>query len=946
MRPLELKISAFGSYAKEQVIDFRKFGESGLYLITGDTGAGKTSIFDAIIYALYGDVSMKLRTPSEVRCKYAKPETDTYVELTFEYRGEEYTVFRSPEYMGAPKRKLKSDSTGEKLVKRPAAASIRGARMEEKIGVARVNEEVRNLFGINSSQFLQIAMLAQGNFVELLTASSTEKTKLLQSIFHTENYREIITNLKNKKDQANDDYLKCKRDIYMAGKDLDISRACEEDKISYEKLLSGDEFIDVKELTLIINKLVEDDKKNLSVVRNEKKAADKERLLIQGELAKLEEIEGLFINLNDKLNFLIALEPKLLSLEESNKKYDSEEFKLDLDEKSHRIKVIEGSLKDYDYLLNKQGELSILTDKNLKERRTIDLKTNKLKRDLSEISEAKAKLKDLDNSKEERESLIKEISWINLKLSGVKTLDKTLTDYIILRKEKEEAREKYVEFSYKFQKEDEMYKNAENQYMDSLAGVLAGKLIYGEPCPVCGSLEHINPASCKTEVKDQDELRLMKDRLEAGRVDMMRLAEASYSAKGKSDEAQKSLVSKFHEVVREKYLNLNLDELEVEEKESLSVLSKSLEEEIERLNISLEELAKRQDKLDVSIKAGKLLGEKILDIETEIEELKSEIKGLEISNATEETRMEALKKEIAGIKERLEFSSKEKAEEECSLLKGYIAENKARAKELRNKLDELNKESNELKGSIESLREAIDGRGRPDLSKIKVKEADINEKLSLFNKEEEEINKRLSGNETVLKRIESARESSEKADKYLQMVSKLFDIANGKGEGEKIDLETFVQQESFENIIYRANDHLRTMTGRRYEMIRTSDETRGKTGLGLNVLDNYNATERSVKLLSGGELFTASLALALGLSEEVEAKAGGISMDTLFIDEGFGSLDKKSLDSAIQLLQRLTFEKRLVGIISHVEELKTMIKNKINVYKNMDGSSSISVTVE
>ena len=178
------------------------------------------------------------------------------------------------------------------------------------------------------------------------------------------------------------------------------------------------------------------------------------------------------------------------------------------------------------------------------------------------------------------------------------------------------------------------------------------------------------------------------------------------------------------------------------------------------------------------------------------------------------------------------------------------------------------------------------------------------------------------------------------------MVSKLFDIANGKGEGEKIDLETFVQQESFENIIYRANDHLRTMTGRRYEMIRTSDETRGKTGLGLNVLDNYNATERSVKLLSGGELFTASLALALGLSEEVEAKAGGISMDTLFIDEGFGSLDKKSLDSAIQLLQRLTFEKRLVGIISHVEELKTMIKNKINVYKNMDGSSSISVTVE
>lgn len=946
MRPLELKISAFGSYAKEQVIDFRKFGESGLYLITGDTGAGKTSIFDAIIFALYGDVSMKLRTPSEVRCKYAKPEVETYVELTFEYRGEEYTVSRSPEYMGKSKKKSKSEDGRDKLVKRAAHASIRGTHMEERSGVARVNEEVKNLLGINSTQFLQIAMLAQGNFVELLTSSSTEKTKLLQSIFHTENYREIITNLKNKRDLANGEYLQCKRDIYMAGKDLDTSRASEEDIRSYKELLEGGEFIDVKELTLLITRLVDVDKRSLSEVKKEKADTDKERLLIQGELAKLEHVENLFLNLNNKINLLGKLEPEILSLEESNNKYKSEEFKADLDQKNHRIKVIEESLKYYDVLINKENELAILANENLEKSQIIDLSTKKLEKSSLEISEGKNKLKDLELLKEEREKLIKDVAQMDLKLSTVKSFDKKLADYIVLRKKEEEAEEKYIKFSNKFQGKDEMYKNAEIKYMDSLAGVLASKLRIGEPCPVCGSLEHTSPASCNTEVKSYDELRGMKDKLEVERSEMARLAEESSLIKGKSDESKKILISAFSEIEKEKFLDIKLDKTEVEEKERLSSLSVNTQEEIKRLSTDLEELKKRQDDLDSNIKEGKVLGERILKLETEVEELKSDIKALEIGKAAGEVQLAAIKKELVDLKERLEFNSKERAEEECTLLKNYITDNEAKANKLKRKLDELNKESNELRGSIESLKEAIGERKRPDLSEIREKEAKTNEKLKLFNKEEEGISRRLSGNETILKRISIASESSEKADKYLQMVSKLFDIANGKGEGEKIDLETFVQQESFENIIYRANDHLRSMTGRRYEMIRTSDETRGKTGLGLNVLDNYNATERSVKLLSGGELFTASLALALGLSEEVESKAGGINMETLFIDEGFGSLDKKSLDSAIQLLQRLTFENRLVGIISHVEELKTMIKNKINVYKNTDGSSSISVTVE
>lgn len=688
MRPLKLTVSAFGSYAEKQEIDFDVFGESGLYLITGDTGSGKTSVFDAIVYALYGQVSGELRQPSDVRCKFADDATATFAELTFEYRGKVYTVKRMPEVLKPVTRGKKTNEDGSaKMTKRPASASFTEPDGTETTGVARTDEKVKELIGLDCKQFLQVAMIAQGSFYKLLLENTSEKTEILRKIFHTEDYRDIILRLKAKNDEANAEYGK-------------IRESLEEIRLS------------------------------VRYPKDQKMAENAD-----------EDLQKVLEN--------------IISTDESLKKE---------------------------------------TDRNSAEVSTSIEKT------VAEISRVR----------NEKEKAVKDLKELKKALASIEEADEKLR----------KAEEAYLSSRKEYEDISREYRQKQLLFFDSAAGILAGDLKDGKPCPVCGSKEHPDPAPVIEDAPTQAEVDRLRKAVEKSREGAEKKAGLRASLEGAFCQ-QKNIFTK-------------------------------MIKDASKAGLIKSETAKMSE-ADFCLLRDKLLS----DIEDT---------GKPFEN------------------EKIRLDSEEK--------------------QLRTRLKEINKERDEL--------------------------------LT-----------RIASNKDYLKKLKEALAAMGEAEERCRFINDLYNTAAGNNTSTNLNFETYAQQESFDNIILRANIHLSEMTGGRFQLER-SEETGGKArvGLDLKVTDNYNATQRKVKQLSGGELFEASLALALGLSEEVQAVSGGVSIDTLFVDEGFGSLDKESLDQAIQVLQRLSADNRLIGIISHVSELKTMINKKIIAQKNSQGISHVSVITE
>ena len=688
MRPLKLTVSAFGSYAEKQEIDFDVFGESGLYLITGDTGSGKTSVFDAIVYALYGQVSGELRQPSDVRCKFADDATATFAELTFEYRGKVYTVKRMPEVLKPVTRGKKTNEDGSaKMTKRPASASFTEPDGTETTGVARTDEKVKELIGLDCKQFLQVAMIAQGSFYKLLLENTSEKTEILRKIFHTEDYRDIILRLKAKNDEANAEYGKIRE--------------------------------------------------------------------------SLEEIKN-----------------------------------------SVRYPKTPGMAENTDEDLQKVLEDIIRSDESLKketDRNSAEVSTS-IEKTVAEISRVR----------NEKEKAVKDLKELKKALASIEEADEKLR----------KAEEAYLSSRKEYEDISREYRQKQLLFFDSAAGILAGDLKDGKPCPVCGSKEHPDPAPMIEDAPTQAEVDRLRKAVEKSREGAEKKAGLRASLEGAFCQ-QKNIFTK-------------------------------MIKDASKAGLIKSETAKMSE-ADFCLLRDKLLS----DIEDT---------GKPFEN------------------EKIRLDSEEK--------------------QLRTRLKEINKERDEL--------------------------------LT-----------RIASNKDYLKKLKEALAAMGEAEERCRFINDLYNTAAGNNTSTNLNFETYAQQESFDNIILRANIHLSEMTGGRFQLER-SEETGGKArvGLDLKVTDNYNATQRKVKQLSGGELFEASLALALGLSEEVQAVSGGVSIDTLFVDEGFGSLDKESLDQAIQVLQRLSADNRLIGIISHVSELKTMINKKIIAQKNSQGISHVSVITE
>ncbi len=919
MRPNKLIMSAFGPYAGKVTVELDKLGENGLYLITGDTGAGKTTIFDAITYALFGEASGDNRETSMFRSKYAEPETPTEVELYFTCNNKEYYIKRNPEY-DRPK------SRGEGFTSEKANAELHLPDGRVVTKLKEVNSAVNEIIGIDRNQFTQIAMIAQGDFLKLLLASTDERKKIFQKLFKTQSYYVLQEKLKSESGKLSHEYDAIKSSIeqYING------IVCDEENAYFQEVCNAKNGeLTTEEIAELLRKLISDDETSEKAISEEKEKLQKELDDIKVRITKAEEIAKVKEDLEKNEADLKAESEKENVLKEKLKVQEDKlpEVKK-ITEKSAEIKAL---LPDYDELSEKQNVFN-------KNKTFIDSSSENIAKTEANIKELAEEITSLT----EESKILEKIGEENIKLETEKKtqeetktklekLDKNIDDAVATCLNSVKASGDYKTKYYEAELLDVELKEKTRIYLEAQAGILADTLEMDKPCPVCGSTSHPKVATKPIDVPTKDELDSLQDKLNNANTIANNARDEAGKLKGASDEKEESVKKEIASLLGD----VSLDDA----KSVIAVRVSDIDSLVDELD---EKLTEVQAKIERKEELDELIPEKTSALEKAKEELtkiKDEVKAKTIEN-------ESLEKRIAELKTKLTFETKIEAENQIAAL------NKE-AEEIQKAYDNALKAVNDNKEKLASLKSAKDeilkrigGGTDVDLEKEKENKQLLEEKQSDLDDKSKTVHSRKTSNQSSLDNILIKLDEIKAVEEKWTWMKALSNTANGNLSGkEKVMLETYIQMTYFDRIINRANTRFMVMSGGQYELKRRkeAENNRSQSGLELDVIDHYNGTLRSVKTLSGGESFKASLSLALGLSDEIQSSAGGIKLDTMFVDEGFGSLDDESLAQAIKALSSLAEGNRLVGIISHVSELKDKIDKQIVVKKEKTGGSNITI---
>lgn len=927
MRPLKLTVSAFGPYSGETEVDFRKLGERGLYLITGDTGAGKTTIFDAITYALYGEASGGNREPAMLRSKYALPETPTFAELIFEYRGQEYRIKRSPEYERPSKR-----GDGMTLQKAEAELVYPGGRVVTK--TREVAAAVNDIMGIDRNQFLQIAMIAQGDFLRLLFAPTEERKKIFRQLFRTELFRELQDRLKEESGSLRNECEAAGRSIkqYLSGIAPDTGPDDEEYDTEYiEKAAKGE--LPLSEAADLIRRLIEKD-------RAKEKSAEAEMKSAEAEIEKLNislEKAGELKKAEEELEVLSAgLETVLREEETLKSEFEEEEKKIpERDELLRKAAVISGELNSYEEADRKRSALEDIKkrieDKSLR----AEKKRDNLAAAEKKLSAMKEERKTLENAEIIKEKLLRESEDGKKKKGEAEELLKNFKTVSQLRESLKEAQEIFSETMLTAERLSEEYNSCSRAFLNEQAGIIAETLEDGKPCPVCGSRSHPQPAAKSEEAPTEAQLKKAKEKSEKAYVEANEASSKAGELNGKLNSAAEILNKQISKVFKGEILS---EEAEKKAEELLSEITGVLKETDKKLKEAEKNLLRKAE-LDSVIPGEEKAADK----------LRADISALERALAEEQGKEKEAEEQLNALNSKLRFESRKEAEEYISELSDRAGEMKNCLENARKKYGEAKDRVTELKAGISQLELRLKNAEKIDAEAERLRKDELSARREACSEIAKSSAVRIKTNETVLQNIIKKSGELEELEKKWTMIKSLSNTANGNISGkEKVMLETYIQMNYFDRILARANRRLMIMSDGQYELKRRkeADNNRSQSGLELDVADHYNGSIRSVKTLSGGEAFKASLSLALGLSDEIQSSAGGIQLDTMFVDEGFGSLDEDSLRQAVKALSDLAEGNRLVGIISHVAELKEKIDRQIIVTKDRTGGSRVEIVNE
>lgn len=918
MKPLQLTLSAFGPYAGITEIDFTQLGEGGLYLITGDTGAGKTTIFDGIVFALYGESSGGAREPQMFRSKYAAPETPTEVFLRFSSGGRVYEIRRNPEYMRPAKR-----GGGETLQRAEAELTGPGELLVTK--TRDVTEAVKGILGINREQFLQIAMIAQGDFLRLLLATTEERKRIFQRIFRTERYELLQQRLKEVSLERAKEEKRLEQRVRQFIEGLSAEEPFSE-RLSEAK--AGR--LPYGETEELAETLIKEAEQEAEALRREMEAVERTRDALQLQFAQALE------QTKQKKDYQQMVEAAAQSEEENRRLLQAfEEAKAQagicdaLREEAGRLSLLLPRYREWEEQrtrLNQKGaeEAKAVSERSKKQGEAEQLQgaLQKIRTEAEQLQDTGIRLEQLKHEYAEAERVQSELQ--------------VLSEAVALF---EENYRKTREAKRAFQKahEEAVARQAEYQEMNALflsqqAGVLAAELKENSPCPVCGALHHPHPARLKAGAPGQEMLKEKEwERDQAAKREQF-LAQRAGELNGKlsleQEHLQKAAEARFGNFLFRDLKQLNQDACvrlaaEMKEKkqhlEALEAQDRRRKElsllipETERKSVAAEEALSALSARCAALKAEVAIGRQTLS------ERRSELPEMALSEAEERVR---------GLREQVERLEKNRAEAE----RRYREQKEAAA---------------QMRGQMKALEAALSRETEaPEAVEQKLEEA--KQALSERRTALLSLETRTASNRHALTEIRKTEKERKEAEEAYRMLKSLSDTANGTLSGkEKIMLETYVQMSYFDRMIQRANIRFMKMSEGQYELKRRSEaeNNRSQSGLELNVIDHYNGSERSVRTLSGGESFQASLSLALGLAEEIQSEAGGIRLESMFIDEGFGSLDEEALRLAIRALADLAEGSRLVGIISHVSELKERIEKQMVVIKKKSGGSSVRIQI-
>ena len=1057
MKPIKLIISAIGPYAGMlPEIEFDAFEEKGLFLISGDTGAGKTTIFDAICFALYGTTSGTYRDTKNLRSEYARDSAKSYVEFYFSHQGREFHVWRQPSY---ERQKQRGSGVTTELEK--AVFYEEGQAPIE--GLTQVNNKVKELLHIDEKQFKQIVMIAQGEFWALLNAKTDKRTEILRTIFLTNGYKNIEYKLKDRMDASDKIRVNAENSMIQHFKDVSAN---EEDELfdELENLKSRAEQSksawNLDEILDIVGRLILSDKDRLKRMKADLKKAEAE-LKKNNEKLTLAETNNSFIAKRDKL------EKEKEELEEKKAEIDEINLRLDKQKKATRnvnpsyaawkkkceeVSLTQKQIKDTESDLetaetaaeraksafedakkqepeadNLKQVISRIDEEEQKyqQKEELERKCKELEEFDEKISTEEAEIKDREKSLEEKiQSLnktVKEFKDKPAECSEAKSENEKLSELLAdleaiidvqipeRKKREKELRKKQKVFSDVRDEYDEKKvrrEEAERILEDSRAGILAKKLVEGEKCPVCGSTHHPEPAILKeSSVSEADFKQLQEEEAE--------LQEKKNDANTEAEKAKISL-EEFEEQLRMKILDcvespfLEMDMvgkslqglLKAEKKKKkraetmseenhkkclslekdcrrLKKAEKNLEtaqgEETDTLNLKKEELGKKkqQTKQDLTEtrailktleklsfpdwktakkerKQAETKKNKILNYITKAEEEKKKADNNVTASGTKlTTQNDSLKQqenEEKALRRQLETAINANGFSSVDEMLKYIVKEEDIVS-LDNVVNEYHQAVETNKKQLSDARSDAEGKTVTDIEGLKAVCEEQSANVDLLRRNCHNSEARINTNKEKQKSILDRREEFEKACKENTICQRLYNLVKGTTGNGKITLEQYIQAAGFDGIIAAANRRLLPMSDGQYELYRQEDSLGKKSNnfLDLEVLDNYTGHRRPVGNLSGGESFKASLSLALGLSDTVSSNLGGVQMDALFVDEGFGTLDRKSIDSAMDILISLTGSNKLVGIISHREELMENIPQQIKVRKTKEGSQ---ITIE
>ena len=918
-------MTGFGPYRETAVIDMESLGRGGLYLITGDTGAGKTFIFDAITYALYGDMSGSGRDIRSVRSQYSRDGEKTEVELVFEYYGKKYTVTRNPEYSRAKK-------SGQGFTKQTAGAALIKPDGSVVEGSSRVTEEIRSILGIDRGQFCNIVMIAQGEFRKVLNAGTDERQKLFRKLFNTQPYSRLSDELKELNRKNQEKYNDALHAISLCLKSV----SCGYDEAlsaRLDEMRAGSENVSVisEDICDLLTSIIQAGEARSASIAAELAGAEKNLTKANTTIELAKEHRNNLANLDNArkagpaLDEHIELAKQALDTANSRKPF--------IDKLENEAALIDASTDSYDELDSVSSEKAGL-EKELEiknsELTAARAETETLRKDLADSEKL---LGELGRTGEDLIKIGSGIEKASGRINVLEALVKEIDSALELGKELKKKQDELEPLLADANLLESLYSNMLSAYMREQAGILASSLGEGKPCPVCGSTDHPAPAKLKEDAPSYEEIEVKKTEAEAAREKASLKAAEAHTAKGNLD----AVMNK----IRAETLKETGRELPDEAREAAN-------KEILLLEGSLAEMRKEEKELSERAEKAKELESALPELRRSLEVSISAERNTEKELNAADASLAAVKARYAQIRKDLAYDSKEDAERSRDA-------RSAEAKKLREDIEKALVEFNDAEA-----KKRVNDAKVTELEKVVAGYEPVDEEAAVQAASSAEAEKEaltelsiqtaseLKSAEAALASVKSGAEELERIRREHEMLDSLSRTANGSLPGkERITLESYVQSFYFDRIIRHANIRLRMMSDGQYEFVRTGDpgDKRHLSGLDLSVLDNYSGTERPVNTLSGGETFMASLSLALGLSDEVQSSAGGIRLDTMFVDEGFGSLDSETLEKAVRTLTELSDKDRLVGIISHVDALKSRIDRQIVVTKDREAGSKAELVI-